>query len=65
MPEATLSVQSFLEELVRLVDARLKRQEKDIASMRRELFFIRKEVEKLSKAGTQLDTSVIRVLRGE
>ncbi len=64
MSVSTLEIKPFLEELVRILEKRMKEQDRTINLLRKEISSLRSEVERLSK-GSQVDRSVIKVLRGE
>lgn len=59
MPDERMPLDAFLEELVSLIDSRLKEQGKSIRKLERELSMLR------GSAGPGMDKSVLKVLRGE
>jgi uncharacterized coiled-coil protein SlyX len=63
--EDYLEVSAFLEEMISLIDRRLKQQERSIAGLQAEMREIRNSLRDVTKErhGTMIDKSVLKVLK--
>jgi hypothetical protein len=61
MPDEKLDLESFIEELVSVLDKRLKRNEEAIRQLEREL----RSLKSAGQGGIRMDSSVLKVLRGK
>jgi uncharacterized coiled-coil protein SlyX len=62
--EERIGISAFLEEMISIIDARLKNQEKTIAAMQSELRRLRQELDEVSRSsGPKIDKSVLKILK--
>lgn len=65
MKDESLDLNSFLDEMVSLINRRFKKQEKRIAELEKMVDDLRDRIERTGKGKPQIDKRVLRVLSGK
>lgn len=61
--EDYVSIESFIEEMVSIIEGRLRKQEEAIARMEAEVKALKSSVKKSAKGELKIDKSVLKVIR--